>query len=155
MSEGDKQWPSASGSFSRGGWRRKNPTCQRAMIPCRASGKPDVLWSMLRGCGSSISTVRRVILTQLAQLPENATRTLGTDVEVIRRFRQQIEVTAPTTSPTRVVEIEHNTLRLFLVLTRATIALAQSRPTVLILDDLHWADRSSLDLFRYLLKTAG
>lgn len=41
-------------------------------------------------------------------------------------------------------------LRLFEAVARLLIALAQRAPLVLLLEDLHWADRASLDLVRYL-----
>ncbi len=39
---------------------------------------------------------------------------------------------------------------LFLAVTGATVALTRTRPLLLVLDDLHWVDRASLDLFTYL-----
>ncbi|HLI05324.1 MAG TPA: AAA family ATPase [Ktedonobacteraceae bacterium] len=41
-------------------------------------------------------------------------------------------------------------VRLFEAIERLVEALAQRRPLVLLLDDLHWADEASLDLLRYL-----
>ena len=42
-------------------------------------------------------------------------------------------------------------MRFFLAITRITIILAQNKPLLVVLDDLHWADQSSLDLFSYLV----
>src|SRR5690606_12542411 len=39
---------------------------------------------------------------------------------------------------------------LFLTVLRALEHLASSRPLALLLDDLHWADRASLDLLEFL-----
>lgn len=40
---------------------------------------------------------------------------------------------------------------LFLAVTGATVALTRTRPLLLVLDDLHWVDRASLELFTYLV----
>jgi class 3 adenylate cyclase/tetratricopeptide (TPR) repeat protein len=42
-------------------------------------------------------------------------------------------------------------LRLFRAVASACVALAQRRPTMLVLDDLHWADRSTLDLLQHVV----
>ncbi len=47
--------------------------------------------------------------------------------------------------------VEQARFRLFRVFTHVLIALAQQRPTLLSIDDLHWADLPSLDLFMYLV----
>lgn len=91
------------------------------------------------------------LLVYLKQIPEEVTHTLGADAEVISRFLQRAGATFPAAGPARSTEADQDTLRLFLALSRATIKLSQSRPMLLILDDLHWADRSSLDLFSHLV----
>ncbi len=40
---------------------------------------------------------------------------------------------------------------LFLAVTSATMAMTRTTPLLLVLDDLHWADRASLDLFTHLV----
>src|SRR5262249_42839194 len=40
---------------------------------------------------------------------------------------------------------------LFLAVTSATMATIRTTPLLLVLDDLHWADRASLDLFTHLV----
>ena len=42
--------------------------------------------------------------------------------------------------------------RLFAVLERLLLALAQQKPVVVVLEDLHWADRSSLELLEHLFR---
>src|SRR5262249_24395932 len=46
---------------------------------------------------------------------------------------------------------EQERFRLFLAMSRAVIGLAQHGPTLVTIDDLHWADICSLDLFAYLI----
>ncbi len=91
------------------------------------------------------------LLVRLADMPEEVAQTLGADAEVIRLFLERVGTAPSTAGLVQSAETDQDTLRLYLALTRATIALAQHRPTVLILDDLHWADRSSLDLFSHLV----
>ena len=44
-------------------------------------------------------------------------------------------------------------MRLFVAVARTVTTLAQRRPTIIVVDDLHWADRSSIDLFGHLVFT--
>jgi class 3 adenylate cyclase len=44
----------------------------------------------------------------------------------------------------------HDQTLAFVAVAAATIRLAQRRPLLLVVDDLHWADRASLDLFTHL-----
>jgi class 3 adenylate cyclase/tetratricopeptide (TPR) repeat protein len=45
-------------------------------------------------------------------------------------------------------------LSLFLAVTRALMAAAARRPTVLMIDDVHWADQSTMELLAHLVATA-
>jgi predicted ATPase len=80
---------------------------------------------------------------------------LGAEVEVIRRLIRRDGSTAYPGHPTPPAEAEWDQLQLFLAVSRWTITLAQRRPILFIVDDLHWADRSSLDLFGHLVFTVG
>lgn len=91
------------------------------------------------------------LLVQLATMPEEVTQSLGADAEIIRLFLERVGAAPSPAGLAQSTETDQGTLRLSLALTRATIVLAQHRPTVLVLDDLHWADRSSLDLFSHLI----
>lgn len=42
-------------------------------------------------------------------------------------------------------------LRIFLTVRRVLVTIAQHKPVVLVLDDLHWADEGSLDLINFLV----
>jgi predicted ATPase len=44
----------------------------------------------------------------------------------------------------------HDQTLVFVGVAAATIRLAQLQPLLLVVDDLHWADRASLDLFTHL-----
>lgn len=91
------------------------------------------------------------LFSQLQQMPEEVRRTLGADLEIINRFLHRDSEALPAASPALSAQVEQDTLRLFLALSRATIKLAQSQPQLLIVDDLQWTDRSSLDLLSHLV----
>jgi class 3 adenylate cyclase/tetratricopeptide (TPR) repeat protein len=50
---------------------------------------------------------------------------------------------------------EHERLRTFLAVTHEIIALARRQPLALVLDDVHWADASTLDLVGHLVFAAA
>jgi class 3 adenylate cyclase len=54
------------------------------------------------------------------------------------------------TSPSTGARAEQEQTRVFVAVAAATIRLAERRPLLVIVDDLHWADRASLDLFTHL-----
>jgi class 3 adenylate cyclase/tetratricopeptide (TPR) repeat protein len=58
--------------------------------------------------------------------------------------------TAFSSQPAAPAQADHDRTRLFRAVARATLALAQERPLLLVVEDLHWADASSLDLFEHL-----
>ncbi len=78
--------------------------------------------------------------------------TLGDDAEPIRQLLQlpRTEGRGSVRAPT-----ERDRYRLFGAVSHAVIAAAQRQPMVLVFDDLHWADRPSLDLLRHLVFAAA
>ena len=58
----------------------------------------------------------------------------------------------PSAAPLRP---EEERLRLYEAAAQSLLALASDQPTVLVLDDLHWADRDSLGLLRHLGRLLG
>jgi class 3 adenylate cyclase/tetratricopeptide (TPR) repeat protein len=55
-----------------------------------------------------------------------------------------------TTEPHSARHGEAERLRIFLAVIQEVIALSQREPTLVVLEDLHWADASSLELFEHL-----
>ena len=95
------------------------------------------------------------LLARLGQLPEDVERLLGGEVEVIRQLLHRdrntpLAVPLPSSS-----HVDQHKLRLLLAVARATITLAQHCPLLLVMDDLHWADQPSLDLFGHLVFTVA
>jgi predicted ATPase len=92
---------------------------------------------------------------QFEQAPEDVGHTLGADAEVIGQFLHHGGVPPPVASFSRPDQADQEKLRLFLAVSHATVALAQRRPTCFVVDDLHWADPFSLDLFGHLVFTVA
>src|SRR5262249_57460928 len=65
---------------------------------------------------------------------------------VIERLLEDDTGAASSTDP----RSEHEQTRVFVAVAAAMIRLAERRPLLLVIDDLHWADRASLDLFTHL-----
>jgi predicted ATPase len=76
---------------------------------------------------------------------------LDADVEIIHWFRHPHKTIPLTASSSPSIQIEQEKLRLFLAVSRITLKLAQRRPLCFLLDDLHWADHPSLELFGHLI----
>ena len=54
----------------------------------------------------------------------------------------------------RAADGDRSELSLFLAVTRALMAAASRRPTVLMIDDVQWADQSTIELLSHLVATA-
>jgi len=89
--------------------------------------------------------------TLFGNMPEDVGRRLGPDMDIVSGFLREGSVVHLPADPVTSPEAGQHAMRLFLALSRVTIALVQFRPAVLIFDDLHWADRSSLDLLSHLV----
>lgn len=93
--------------------------------------------------------------TLIEQVPQDVARALGSDLEVIHRLVPQDVTPARGVHPLTATEADQDTLEMFLGVSRATIKLARHCAIFFIVDDLHWADQSSLDLFGHLVFTVA
>jgi class 3 adenylate cyclase/tetratricopeptide (TPR) repeat protein len=75
-------------------------------------------------------------------------RTLGIDAEIVRRLVRG-EVTTAEHSSHRPWQPDDS--RLFLAASRAVIEIARTKPLLLMLDDVHWFDQASLELFGHVV----
>jgi hypothetical protein len=89
--------------------------------------------------------------TLLEQIPEDAERALGIDVELVKQLIHRGRAPTAAARLSLPDEADQNKLYLFLAVSRVMIKLCQCRPTLFVVDDLHWADPSSLDLFGHLV----
>lgn len=90
----------------------------------------------------------------LDQLDETQARQVATDggAELARLFPRLPGATA-IASPDAEAEPDTRRWRLFEVVAELVSGLAASRPVLLVLDDVQWADRSSLLLLRHVLRS--
>src|SRR5262249_46897627 len=77
--------------------------------------------------------------------------TLGPDAEALRRLLQGGSASASGEAALSTSGSEQ--LLLFRAVSRACVAIAQRRATMLVLEDLHWADRSTIDLLQHIVFT--
>ena len=96
-----------------------------------------------------------VLHSLLDRLPHDLERTLGDDAEVINWFLHRDQASAHVMNPSTSTQSDQDQLRLFVAVARTVTTLAQRRPTIIVVDDLHWADRSSIDLFGHLVFTVA
>ncbi len=85
---------------------------------------------------------------RLRTLPTAMERALGPDAAIIRALLQGDggAPAKPAAGPD-----DEDRMRIHLAVARAVIELARRGPLVLTLDDLHWVDQASLDLFAHLV----
>ena len=88
------------------------------------------------------------LFTQLTQLSEERQKSFEEDKNIIQHFLRGQEGISLSLR-------DRERTQFFRAVTRATMKLAQGTPLLLILDDLHWADQSSIDLFNYLTLTVA
>lgn len=94
-----------------------------------------------------------ILRPYLEQLPEEMQQVLGADREILG---QLLHYAGRPLSPAGLytsAQTEQDKLQLFLAASHTITRLAQSHPMLFVMDDLHWADPSSLDLFGHLVFT--
>src|SRR5215470_5748981 len=96
-----------------------------------------------------------ILLPRLEQLPDDARASLGIDRETIGQLLHRAGTPSREARPVLAGQVDHEKLQLFLAVGHATVKFAQRRPMLLVVEDLHWADRMSLDLFDHVAFTAA
>ncbi|MEN8183254.1 MAG: AAA family ATPase, partial [Myxococcota bacterium] len=92
-----------------------------------------------------------VLRSQISEVPEVVQRVLGPDAERIEALLRGESWSGFEE------ELEHGRggragrMTLFTSVSRATVDLARIRPTLLVLDDLHWADGSTIEQLLHLV----
>jgi predicted ATPase len=87
------------------------------------------------------------------QAADDTSPTLEADVHLLHQFLHFDTASPPVASVASATEGDQDRLRLFLVVARTLVRLARRRPTLVVIDDLHWADQLSVDLFEHLAFT--
>jgi predicted ATPase len=91
--------------------------------------------------------------TQPEQTPEDVEDTHGTELELTRQLLSPAGALTPTVNVSTTAQADQERLRLFLAMSRSFLTMAQRSPVLFAVDDLHWADPSSLDLLGHLVFT--
>ena len=91
----------------------------------------------------------------LEQVREDIAQSVGADGELVRRLLHGEAVTPPVATTSRSTEAEQDKLRLFLAVADFIVTRARRCPLLFVMDDLHWADSPSLDLFGHLVFTVA
>jgi class 3 adenylate cyclase/tetratricopeptide (TPR) repeat protein len=96
-----------------------------------------------------------VLSSLLDPLARDLEHISGNDTEVLRWLLHRDQPSGRVANPFISTQSDQDKLRLFLAVSRIAVALVQRSPTVIAIEDLHWADRSSVDLFGHLIFTVA
>jgi DNA-binding CsgD family transcriptional regulator len=91
------------------------------------------------------------MLSQIAAAPDSLEKVAGTTWELLRAVLTVSGPSSGVASPD--VGLERS--RLFTSVLRVFHHLSERQPVMAVVEDIHWADSSSLDLLNYLARTAG
>src|SRR5262249_45615237 len=89
-------------------------------------------------------------LASLLQAARQVSTEAEADAAIIQRLLDRGTAFAPATRDPPMQQAHQDKLRLFLAVSRTIVTLARHGCMVFAVDDLHWADRSSIDLFVHL-----
>jgi class 3 adenylate cyclase/tetratricopeptide (TPR) repeat protein len=92
---------------------------------------------------------------QLEALPDEARQALGPDFDIIRNLLYGAGTAGAAARTPGPAQADHEKLQLLLAMGNAVVKLAQACPSLVIIDDVHWADALSLDLFEHLAFTVS
>jgi len=92
-----------------------------------------------------------VLRDQLGDVPEAIDRVLGSDAERLATLVRGEAFLGGAESAGASVDTLESRMGLFVAVSRATIELARIRPTLLVIDDLHWADDTTIQQLVHLV----
>jgi DNA-binding SARP family transcriptional activator len=93
---------------------------------------------------------RQVLRTLAAELDDTTLRTsLGADAAVVLDVAPELADRVGTVAPVRLPDAETARFHFFDAVTRLLTTTARSRPLVVVLEDLHWADEATMALLRF------
>jgi predicted ATPase len=91
----------------------------------------------------------------LERMPDDVRQALGPQFDFVEQVLRRVETTPSGARPSPAFQADHERLQLLLAVGRLIVELARRSPTLFVIDDLHWADRLSLDLFEHLAFTVA
>ncbi len=137
----------ASQAWARRGWRRRS-RCRRARRAFVSS--PDAATSRNRPSPTPPSS--KPSPWQSLALPAPCRRQLSQRWPEVARLLPDHPASAQAPVPPVQLDDPNAQQRLFYQVSDFVQALAEQAPLALLLDDLHWADRASLDLLQHLAR---
>ncbi|HXJ33710.1 MAG TPA: AAA family ATPase [Candidatus Eisenbacteria bacterium] len=93
--------------------------------------------------------IAEALAPRVQSMSASVARLLGGDADVVRRLVHGDVATGAVHDSHR--PWQPHDPKLFLAASRAVIELAREEPMVLMLDDVHWVDQASLELFTHLV----
>lgn len=84
--------------------------------------------------------------------PEQLQGYLGPGAPPLAQLIPQIRTQLPVIPPVAVLSPNQERYRLYEAIAQFLLNVANQQPLLLVLDDLHWADRDSLEVFRYVAR---
>ncbi len=114
---------------------------------------PYRLWTeILR---KTIATIHEAQYWQQANEPQKQAISAtyeGFDVQKISILLPELQLALPAGAAAHTLQSAQEQLLLWEATCRFLVSISQKRPLLLVLDDLHWADDSSLELLSYLIR---
>ena len=83
---------------------------------------------------------------------EQLQRHLGAGAPPLAQLIPQIRMQLPAIPSAAALSPNEERYRLYEAVAQFLLSVASEQPVVLVLDDLHWADRDSLEVFRYVAR---
>jgi DNA-binding CsgD family transcriptional regulator len=87
--------------------------------------------------------------------PADLHRLLGPAAPLLAQLVPAVRQALPDMPPAAALSSNEERFRLFDAVARLLLSITGERPVLLVLDDLHWADRDSLQLLRYVARSAA
>jgi predicted ATPase len=108
-------------------------------------------WSPLYGPGvEALGDYAQTLDTERLRLELGSNE--GAIATLVPRIRLILAKPSPLAAP---LGPEDERYRLYDAVGQFVLAIARDRPAILVLDDLHWADRDSLELLRFVARSAA
>jgi class 3 adenylate cyclase/tetratricopeptide (TPR) repeat protein len=95
------------------------------------------------------------LLPRLEQMPEDVRRSIDPDFQLAAQLLHRAGNPSTADRESMSGAADHEKLQLFLAVAHATVRFAESRPLLFVIEDLHWADRLSLDLLEHVAFTVA
>jgi tetratricopeptide (TPR) repeat protein len=119
----------------------------RGMQVCYGRGYEDLSFPYLSFAES--------LLPLLERTPPDVIRPVSAEVEIVRSLLVPNQPFPAAPADFRAPDADRHRLQLLLAVSRLVIWLAQNQAMLLVMDDLHWADQPSLELFGHLISAVA